>query len=156
MKTTELCETLCRKTVEDMGFTLWDVEFQKEFGDWVLTFFIHKEGGVNVDDCEAVSRAIEPILDENDPIEQAYYLSVSSLGIDRPLKKDADFERNMGKELEVKLYAPMKDNPKDKGKKELIGVLTAFDENSFTLQIGEENRVILRKEAALVRPYLRF
>ena len=122
MKTTELCESLCRPAVEALGFTLCEVEFQKEYGDWVLTFFIDKEGGVTIDDCETVSRALEPVLDEADPIEQAYYLSVSSLGIDRPLKKDADYERNLGKELEVKLYAPLKTDAKGKGKKELTGV----------------------------------
>ena len=67
VKTTELCASLCRETVEKLGFVLWDVEFQKEYGDWVLTFYIDKEGGVTIEDCEAVSRALEPVLDENDP-----------------------------------------------------------------------------------------
>ena len=89
MKTTEVCEQLAKALVESMGFELCDVEFVKEYGDWVLTYYIDKEGGVTIDDCEAVSRAIEPILDENDPIEQEYTLSVSSLGIDRPLKRSA-------------------------------------------------------------------
>ena len=158
MKTTELCESLCRPAVEALGFTLCEVEFQKEYGDWVLTFFIDKEGGVTIDkpggvdilDCETVSRALEPVLDEADPIEQAYYLSVSSLGIDRPLKKDADYERNLGKELEVKLYAPLKTDAKGKGKKELTGVLESYDGESFTLIR------LLRRDAALVRPYIRF
>lgn len=156
MKTTELCESLCRETIEKMGFILWDVEFQKEYGDWVLTFFIDKEGGVTIDDCEAVSRALEPVLDEKDPIEQAYFLSVSSLGIDRPFKKDADFQRNLGTEVEVKLYAPIK-GASGKSLKELQGQLTAFDDDSLTLktQGGKEHR-ILRKDAALVRPYIQF
>lgn len=156
MKTTELCESLCRPAVEALGFTLCEVEFQKEYGDWVLTFFIDKEGGMTIDDCETVSRALEPVLDEADPIEQAYYLSVSSLGIDRPLKKDADYERNLGKELEVKLYAPLKTDAKGKGKKELTGVLESYDGESFTLRAGENSIRLLRRDAALVRPYIRF
>lgn len=161
MKTTELCESLCKQTIEDMGFTLCEVEFQKEYSDWVLTFFIDKEGGVTIDDCENVSRALEPILDEADPIEQAYYLSVSSLGLDRPLKKDADYERNLGKELEVRLYAPIKPaSGKGKGIKELVGVLKSYDAEAFTLVCGEKDKekeyTILRKDAALVRPYIDF
>ena len=96
------------------------------------------------------------MLDEADPIEQAYYLSVSSLGIDRPLKKDADYERNLGKELEVKLYAPLKTDAKGKGKKELTGVLESYDGESFTLRAGENSIRLLRRDAALVRPYIRF
>lgn len=151
MKTVEICEQLCRKQIESMGFELCDVEYQKEYGDWVLTFYIDKEGGVNIDDCETVSRAIEPILDEQDPIDQEYVLSVSSLGIDRPLKKNRDYDRATGKELQVKLYAPQD------GKKEWIGTLTAFDAEKFTIQTenGTE-RIFSRKDCALVRPHIRF
>lgn len=157
MKTTELCESLCKQTIEDMGFTLCEVEFQKEYSDWVLTFYIDKEGGVTIDDCENVSRALEPILDEADPIEQAYYLSVSSLGLDRPLKKDADYERNMGKELEVRLYAPIKPaSGKGRGIKELVGTLESYDADSFTILCKEQAYTLLRKDAALVRPYIEF
>lgn len=151
MKTTELCETLCKSAIESMGFELCDVEYQKEYGDWVLTFYIDKTGGVTIDECEAVSRAIEPILDEADPIESEYVLSVSSLGIDRPLKKDRDFERVTGTELEIKLYAPQN------GKKQWIGTLTAFDADSFTVETETgETMVIRRKDCALVRPNIRF
>ena len=87
MKTTELVESLLRETVESLGFTLCDVEFAKEYGNWVLTLYIDREGGVDLNDCERVSRAVDPILDREDPIEQTYYLSVSSLGLDRPLRK---------------------------------------------------------------------
>ena len=151
MKTTEICETLCKSKIESMGFELCDVEYQKEYGDWVLTFYIDKPGGVTIDECEAVSRVIEPILDEADPIESEYVLSVSSLGIDRPLKKARDFERAMGKELEIKLYAPLQ------GKKQWIGTLTAFDEDSFTVETETGNSVtVLTKDCALVRPNIRF
>lgn len=151
MKTAELCEQIAKPVIEEMGFELCDVEFQKEYGDWVLTFYIHKPDGVTIDDCEAVSKALDPILDEKDPIEQEYILSVSSLGIDRPLKKDRDFERAMGQEMQVKLYAPLEK------KKEWIGVLEAFDPDSFTIRTEKEKVLhILRKDCALIRPYIRF
>lgn len=151
MKTTELVESLLRETVESLGFTLCDVEFAKEYGNWVLTLYIDREGGVDLNDCERVSRAVDPILDREDPIEQAYYLSVSSLGLDRPLRKDADFARNAGKELVVRLYAPLE------GKKEWVGTLKSFDAEAFTLSLGEGRQLtIKRKDAALVKPYIRF
>ncbi len=151
MKTTEICENLCRAAIESMGFELYDVEYQKEYGDWVLTFYIDKPGGVTIDECETVSRAIEPILDEHDPIDSEYMLSVSSLGIDRPLKKPRDFERAMGTELEIKLYAPQN------GKKLWIGTLRSFDEDSFTVETEQGNALTVRlKDCALVRPNIRF
>ena len=151
MKTTEICEQLCREKIESMGFELCDVEYQKEYGDWVLTFYIDKPGGVTIDECETVSRAIEPILDEKDPIESEYVLSVSSLGIDQPLKKDRDFERAMGTELEIKLYAPQN------GRKQWIGTLTAFDAESFTVETESgEALTVKKKDCALVRPNIRF
>ena len=151
MKTTELVERLVRDAVEALGFSLCDVEFAKESGNWVLTLFIDKEGGVTIDDCETVSRAVDPILDEKDPIEQSYYLSVSSLGLDRPLKKDADYARSVGKELIVKLYAPQD------GKKEFTGVLAAYDETSLTLRSADDTaRTFLRRDAALVKPEIKF
>ena len=151
MKTTEICENLCRGTIASMGVELCDVEYQKEYGDWVLTFYIDKPGGVTIDECETVSRAIEPLLDEADPIESEYVLSVSSLGIDRPLKKPRDFERAMGAELEIKLYAPQN------GKKQWIGTLTAYDEDSFTVETESgESLTVKKKDCALVRPNIRF
>lgn len=150
LKTTELVESLVSGTVENLGFELCDVEFAKEYGNWVLTLFINKEGGVSIDDCERVSKAVDPVLDAADPIEQAYYLSVSSLGLDRPLKKDADFARSLGKEVSVKLYAPRD------GKKELCGTLRAFDAQTLTLLNGETETIVERKDAALVKPVIHF
>lgn len=156
MKTAEVCEALCRETVEKMGFSLCDVEYKKEYSDMVLTFFIDKEGGVTIDDCENVSRAIEPVLDEADPIAEAYVLSVSSLGLDRPFKKNADYERNLNKEIEVKLYVARQFAGK-KPVKEFTGVLTGCTDDSFTVQ-GEicGECTLLKKDAALVRPCIRF
>lgn len=156
MKTAEVCEALCRETVEKMGYSLCDVEYKKEYSDMVLTFFIDKEGGVTIDDCELVSRALDPVLDEADPIAEPYVLSVSSLGIDRPLKKNADYERNLGKELEIKLYAPMQFEAK-KPVKEFTAVLESYTDDTFTVK-GDVcgDCTLQKKDAALVRPYIRF
>lgn len=151
MKTVDAVDALLRPVVAGMGYELDEVEFIKEHGNWVLTLYIEKpDGTVTLDDCEAVSRAVDPILDEADPIEQAYYLSVSSIGIDRPLKKDRDYERNLGNKITAKLYAPLK------GKKEYTGELIAFDENSFTIEVNGSDMKILRKDASSVRPCIDF
>ena len=150
MNTAQKAEQLLKQTVENLGFELCDVEFIKEYGDWVLTLYIDKPGGVTIDDCELVSRTVDPILDETDPIEQQYYLSVSSLGLDRPLKKDADYQRNLGKRIEVKLFAPFE------GKKEFKGELVRFDETSLVIRDGETERTLERKAVALARPELTF
>lgn len=151
MKTVDVVQALVQSTVSELGYELIDVEFQKEQTDWILTLYIDSPNGVTVDDCEQVSRAVEPLLDETDPITQSYFLSVSSPGIDRPLKKERDFERSLNKEIAVKLYAPQ-----DK-KKEFIGTLLRFDADTFT--IAEKNgkeRTILKKDAASVRPHIVF
>lgn len=150
MKTTETVELLVKDLVEGMGFELCDVEYQKEFGNWTLTLFIDKQGGVTIDDCEAVSRAVDPVLEKADPIEQAYYLSVSSLGLDRPLKKDADYTRNLGKRIEIKLFAPMN------GKKEFVGELVSFTDEQVTVRQDGSELVFERKSIALARPELVF
>jgi ribosome maturation factor RimP len=150
LKTTEIVESLVLDTVQSLGFELCDVEFQKEYGNWVLTLYIDKPGGVTIDDCELVSKAVDPILDEKDPIEQQYYLSVSSLGLDRPLKKDGDYRRNMGNDISVKLYAPFN------GKKEYTGRLSAFDDTSLTIETEDGSVCINRKDAASVKPVVTF
>lgn len=150
MKLTEKIFKIVEPTVAALGYELYDVEYQKEYDNWVLTLYIDGAKGISLDDCEIVSNAVDPVLDEADPIEQAYYLSVSSVGIDRPLKLDKDFERNIGKKLDVKLYAPLN------GKKELVGELSAFDENSFTIKLKSGELTIERKKAAMIRPHIDF
>ncbi len=156
MKITEVVDQAVRATVEALGFELDEVEYQKEQGNWVLTLYIDAPGGVTLDDCERVSHAVDPILDEADPIPDAYYLSVSSIGLDRPLKKDRDFARNVGNKLDVKLYAPVNK------KKEFLGTLVSFDADSFTIALVEKGgatgseMTIARKNAALVRPHIDF
>lgn len=150
MNTAQKVEQLLKAPVEALGFTLCDVEFVKEHGDWVLTLYIDKPDGVTIDDCERVSRAVDPLLDEADPIEQTYFLSVSSLGLDRPLKKDADYERNLGKRVEIKLFAP-----KD-GKKDYVGELIRFDESNVVIRLDKGELTLERKAIALARPELVF
>ena len=150
LNTAQKVEQLLRQPVAELGYELCDVEFAKEYGDWVLTLYIDKEGGVSLDDCERVSRAVDPLLDEADPIDQAYMLSVSSLGLDRPLKKDADFARNIGKRIEIKLFAP-----KD-GKKEFKGELTSYDEAGIVVRTEDGELALERKAIALARPELIF
>ncbi len=151
MKTTEIVDSLVRGKIAELGYELDEVEYIKEYGNMVLTLYIESENGVTLDDCEKVSRAVEPILDEKDPIEEAYYLSVSSIGIDRPLKKNRDYERNLGNKLQIKLYAPVNK------KKELMGVLKSYDDESFTVEVEKLGEVtIKRKDAALVRPWIDF
>ncbi len=151
MKTTEIVDSLVRGKIAELGYELDEVEYIKEYGNMVLTLYIESENGVTLDDCEKVSRAVEPILDEKDPIEEAYYLSVSSIGIDRPLKKNKDYERNLGNKLQIKLYAPVNK------KKEIMGVLKGYDDESFTVEVEKLGEVtIKRKDAALVRPWIDF
>lgn len=150
MNTAQKVEQLLKQPVEALGYELCDVDFIKEYGDWVLTLYINKADGITIDDCERVSRAMDPILDEADPIEQAYYLSVSSLGLDRPLKKDADYNRNLGKRIEIKLFAPKN------GKKEFVGELVRFDENNVTVMLESGELTLERKAIALARPELVF
>ena len=147
MKTAETVDAIVRSTVEGLGFELCDVEFAKEAGNWVLTLYIDREGGVTIDDCEAVSHAVDPVLDAADPIPQSYYLSVSSLGLDRPLKKDRDFQRSLGQKIDVRLYAPLN------GQKQFLGVLTSFDAASVTIDSNGETRTFDMKSVALIRLY---
>ena len=114
-KVTEAVAALALPGVEAAGCTLWDVEYVKEAGVWFLRLYIDKEGGVSIDDCEAVSRPVSDLLDEADPIEGSYTFEVSSAGADRALKKPEHFEKFRGEEVEVKLYRPRE------GRKEFVG-----------------------------------
>lgn len=155
MKTTDRVAELVASKIKELGFELYDVEFNKEYGSWELLIFIDRAEGVTLDDCETVSRAIEPILDEADPIEQAYLLTVSSVGIDRPLKLYKDFERNLGSVIDVKLYTAPKDTALA-GKKNFTAKLVSHDEASFTVETEKGNVTIQKKAAALLRPHIDF
>lgn len=132
--------------VEELHLELVDLEFVKEGANWYLRVYIDKEGGVNIDDCEAVSRALEKKLDEADPIEQAYVLEVSSPGLDRPLKKDADFEKFVGEIIDIKLY-----QAKD-GKKQYQGKLLGLTDGVISIEEDDKTvREFIKKDTADVR-----
>ncbi len=137
--------------VTALGYEIVDVEFEKKNGEDNLTIFIDIPSGVSLDDCEKVHYAVDPLLDELDPTAgKPYILNVSSPGLDRPFKKQRDYERNYGKEVEIKLYAPLK------GKKVYEGVLVARDENSLTLNLGKEEIKIENNKIAIARPLVKF
>lgn len=121
-------EELIQPLVDEEGFELVDVEFVKEGSEWYLRVYIDKDGGISVNDCEEISRAFNEILDREDYISEQYIFEVSSPGLTRPLKKEKDYKRSIGKLVDVKLYKPV-----DKAK-EYTGVLSAFDENTVTLE----------------------
>ncbi len=135
----------------NLGLELVEVEYVKKHNGMNLTVYIDKEGGVTINDCEALHRIIDAPLDNIDPTEGApYILNVSSLGIDRPLKTQRDFKRNLDKEIEVTFYAPYL------GNKKLVGVLTSFNENSFFIKVNDELHEIGYNLPANIKPVIKF
>lgn len=138
-------EALILPIVEAQGFELVDVEYVKEGSNYYLRAYIDKPQGITVDDCEVVSRAFSQKLDEEDFIEEAYIMEVSSPGLGRPLKKEKDYKRSMGKELEIRTYRAVN------REKEFYGILTAYDENSVTIDCEGEEMTFLKSDIALIR-----
>ena len=144
-------EELLEPIVTGVGFELVDVEYVKEAGTWYLRAYIDKPGGITVDDCEAVSRKFSDVLDEKDYIEDTYIFEVSSPGLGRPLKKDKDFQRSLGEEVEIRTYRPI-----DR-QKEFVGELKAYDKESVTIVYEDDTEQIFqRQEIALIRLALDF
>ena len=114
-KVTERVQALAEPVAAEYGCELWDVEYVREAGAWYLRLYIDKPGGVSIDDCEAVSRALDPVLDEADPIPTSYIFEVSSAGAERVLKRPGDFERFLGEQVEVRHYQPGKENTRTDG-----------------------------------------
>ena len=137
---------IAQPIAEQLGLRLWDVRFVKEGADWFLRIFIDKDGGVGIDDCVAMSHALDKPLDEADPIEQSYCLEVSSPGTDRELTKAAHFEACLGQTVKVRLIRPAED-----GRREFTGVLVSHDKDGFTIEAGEETVAFIRKEVSWVR-----
>ena len=136
---------------EEHGFELVDVEYVKEAGTWYLRAYIDKEGGIAVDDCEVISRALSDWLDKEDFIDDSYILEVSSPGLGRPLKKEKDFVRSMGKDVDVRLYRQLNKQ------KEFTGALSAYDENTVTLTMEDGSQMVFEKaDIALIRLALDF
>ena len=139
-------ETLIQPLIDANHFELVDVEWVKEGANWYLRVFIDKEGGITVDDCELVSRAFEEILDKEDYISENYIFEVSSPGLDRPLKKEKDFARSIGKDVEIKLYKALNKE------KEFVGVLTAYDPETITITLDDESTMVFnRSDVDLIR-----
>lgn len=139
-------EELLLPLMQEHGFELVDVEYVKEAGTWYLRAYIDKPGGIAIDDCEVISRALSDLLDEKDFIEDSYILEVSSPGLGRPLKKDKDFQRSLGEEVEVRTFRAIE------GQKEFTGTLKAYDKESVTIELEEETEMkFARAEIALIR-----
>ena len=136
---------------EEMGFFIWDVEFVKEGADKYLRITLDNEDGININDCEAFHRAIDPVLDEADPISESYILEVSSPGIERELKYPEHIDACEGWDVEVKLYAPMN------GTKQYRGVLVGYDEDgNIAVEIGEETVAFKPDQVAKISTYFDF
>lgn len=150
MKVTEIVANIAAPVVEQLGCSLWDVEYVREGDQRILRLYLDKDGGVDITDCEAVSRAVDPLLDEADPIAESYVFEVSSAGLERALKRPSDFERFMGSMVTVKLYRPYN------GLKEIPAVLTDYDDGKVTVRFGEEDITFEKSQVALVRLRVEF
>ena len=144
-KITDKVTELARPVVEEEGCSLWDVEYVREAGSWFLRVFIDKDGGVGIDDCERISRRLDPILDEADPIPDSYVFEVGSAGAERELKRPGDFEQFMGSEVEVRLYQPVN------GCKVYVGVLAGYDNGRVTVTAGKNEVSFDKSQIALVK-----
>ena len=150
MKVTEIVAEFARPVVESFGCTLWDVEYVREGADYFLRLYIDREGGVDISHCEAISRAVDPILDEKDPIAGSYHFEVCSAGLERVLKRPGDFAQFIGSPIQIKLYRPRN------GLKELPGVLLGYEEGRVTAQCGKETVTFEKSEVAQVRLRVEF
>ena len=150
MKTTDLVTSFAQPIVEQHGCTLWDVEYVREGSERFLRLYIDKEGGVDITDCEAIHRAVDPILDEKDPIAESYHFEVCSAGLERALKRPSDFAQFMGAAVLVKLYRPRN------GSKEIPAVLRGYEDGRITVEAGKETITFEKSEVALVRLRVEF
>lgn len=138
-------ENLLKSIINDLGYELYDVIYEKEGKDYYLRILIDKEDGIDLNDCEKVNDAINDILDEADYIKDQYFLEVSSSGVERLLRREEHYISQLGKEIKVKLFKPI-----DK-QKELIGILEEYNKNEITLKVGEKTIKINAKDIAVAR-----
>ena len=150
MKVSDLVAEFATPIVEQLGCKIWDVEYVREGAERYLRISIDKDGGVDNDDCEKVHRALDPILDEKDPIAESYHFEVCSAGIERTLKRPADFAQFMGSPILVKLYRPRN------GLKEIPCVLRGYEDGKLTVEAGKESITFEKSEVALVRLRVEF
>ena len=150
MKVTEQVAEFAQPIVEANGCRLWDVEYVREGSERFLRLYIDKDGGVDIDDCERIHRAVDPVLDEKDPIPDSYHFEVCSAGLERALKRPGDFAQFMGSPILVKLYRPRN------GLKEIPGILRGYEDGRVTLEAGKETITFEKSEVALVRLRVEF
>lgn len=146
--TVQVATQLAQPVLQELGLRLWDVRFEKEGSLWYLRYYLDKDGGVTIDDCEAFSRAVDKLLDQADPIEQSYTLEVSSPGVERELSRDAHFQQCMGQKVNVRLIRPVE------GVRDFTGILTGYADGQVTLLLEEDLEMTFGKsEASYVRLY---
>ncbi len=150
MKITDQVEAFAKPVVEGCGCTLWDTEYVREGSERFLRLYIDKEGGVDISDCEKVHRAVDPLLDQHDPIPDSYHFEVCSAGLERALKRPSDFAQFMGSPILIKLYRPRN------GVKEFPAVLTGYEDGRVTAAVGKEEITFEKSEVALVRLRVEF
>lgn len=147
---TDAISQIAEPVINEHGCTLWDVEFVKEAGTYFLRVYIDKEGGVGINDCEAISRALDPILDEKDLIEESYVFEVGSAGCERELKRPRDFEQFMGQSVEVKLYKAIQ------GRKSFVGELRNYNDGDVTISVGDIEYQFTKSDIAHVNLHAEF
>ncbi len=144
--TVEIVTEICAPIAERMGFFIWDIRFEKEGASWFLRVFIDKEDGITIADCEAMSMAIDPLIDKADPIEQSYYLEVSSPGIDRELCKPWHFARHIGDVVDIRTIRPID------GRRDFTGLLEGFEDGVVQITLLDNSRMTFKKdETAFIR-----
>jgi ribosome maturation factor RimP len=144
----ERVETLVEKTIENLGYQLYDVQYAKEGKDYFLRIFIQKENGtISLEDCEKVNNEIEEMLDTADYIKEQYFLEVSSTGIEKQIRKTKHLQENLNEIIDVKLFKPINNN------KEYIGILTKFDDESIYLKVDNQIIEFERKNISLIKKY---
>ena len=149
-KITEAVANLAKGVVEAEGCSLWDVEYDREAGSYYLRVYIDKPGGVSINDCEAISRTLDKLLDEADPIPDSYIFEVASAGAERELKRPSDFEAFLGSEVEVRTYRPID------GQKAFVGTLEKYEEGAVTLSSGKKQIRLEKQDVALVKLHVSF
>ena len=150
MKITDIVTEFAKPIVEANGCELWDVEYVREGSERYLRLYLDTEGGVDINDCEKVHRAVDPVLDEKDPIAESYHFEVCSAGLERALKRPSDFARFMDSPILVKLYRPRN------GLKEIPGILRGYEDGCVTVEAGKETITFTKSEVALVRLRVEF
>ena len=144
-KISDIVAGLAQPLAAELGLELWDVEYVREAGQWFLRVYIDKDGGVSINDCEALSKALDPVLDEADPIPDSYVFEVSSAGAERELKRPRDFEKFMGSAVEVRLHKAVD------GSKTWSGTLAGYEDGAVRLQTGDKEYVFEKAQVAKVR-----